>query len=156
MMVKIIEGHLNGSGKKIGIVVSRFNEFITVRLLKGCLQELKKLGVKEGDIHVVWVPGAFEIPLAAKKLSQKKTVDAVICLGAIIRGETLHFDLIAWNTARGIADLTLSSGKPVIFEVLATETVDQANKRSQAKGENKGQDAARAAVEMIDLLKRLK
>lgn len=137
---------------KITIVVSRFNEFITKKLLEGCLKELRRLGVKENEITVIWVPGAFEIPVAALKFAQKKTVDAVICLGAVIRGETMHFELVAHSAAFGITEVALRTGKPVIFGILATETVEQAAKRCGR--ENKGIEAARNALEMVNLLKK--
>lgn len=154
-MVKIIEGKANGRGKKIGIVASKFNGFITQRLLTGCLEELARCGVKKKDIVVAWVPGAYEIPVTACRLAKKKDVHAVICLGAVIRGETMHFDLVARGAARGIMEASLSTGKPVIFGVLAADTVDQAYKRSEEKGANKGRDAALAAVEMAGLIGQL-
>jgi len=153
-MVKIIEGTNNGRGKKISIVASRFNEFITKRLLDGCLKELARCGVQKSDITIVWVPGSYEIPVTACQLAKKKSVHAVICLGAVIRGETIHFDLVAQGAARGIMDVSLMTGKPVIFGVLAVDTVDQAYKRSEEKGDNKGRDAVLAAIEMIDVLKQ--
>lgn len=140
---------------KIAIVVSRFNEFITKRLLEGCLAEFKRRSINVKQVPVHWVPGAFEIPLLALKLAQKKNIDAVICLGAVIKGETIHFDLIAENTARGILQASLTAGKPVIFGVITTNTVSQAYKRSQPKGENKGYDAAVAALDMMTLLKSI-
>ncbi len=152
MMIKTIQGQLKSKGKRFAIVASQFNEFITKRLLKACLAELKCLGVKEQEIIVVWVPGSLEIPTAALKLARKKSIDAVICLGAVIRGETIHFDLVAQGAARGIGEVALLTGKPVIFGVLTTETVDQAYKRSQEKGDNKGRDAAQAAVTMVNAL----
>jgi len=154
-MVKIIEGKHGGRGKKIGIVASKFNEHITERLLSGCLDELARCGVRKSDITVAWVPGAYEIPVVACKLAKKKEVHAVICLGAVIRGETIHFDLVAQGAAQGIMQASLSTGKPVIFGVLASDTVDQADKRSEEKGDNKGKDAALAAIEMIDVLKQV-
>ena len=153
--MKTREQHSSGQGKKIGIIISQFNEFITKRLLRGCLDELSSRGVRKNSITVVWVPGSYEIPLIALKLAKKKSIHAVICLGSIIRGETIHFDLVAHNTARGIAQASLLTGKPVIFGVLATETVEQAYKRSQEKGENKGRDAALAALKMVNLLSKL-
>ena len=141
-------------GKQFAIVVSKFNEVITKRLLKGCLQELQKQGAGEKNITVVWVPGSFEIPVAAQRLAGKKTIDAVICLGAVIRGETIHFDLVARAAAEGITQVALLTKKPVIFGVITTETVAQAYKRSE-KGNNKGKDAAEAAVEMVNLLSKL-
>ncbi len=143
------------SRKRVAIVVSKFNDFITKSLCRACCDELKKLNVKDKNITVCWVPGAFEIPLVALKLAQKKNVDAVICLGAVIRGETKHYDLVAEGCAQGIMRVALKTGKPVIFEVLATDTVKLAEARTKAKGCNKGRDAARAAVEMIDLLSQL-
>ena len=153
-MVKIIQSELKSKGKKFSIIVSRFNDFVTTKLLDGCLSELKNNGAKDSDITVVWVPGAFEIPVAALKSAKKKSVDAVICLGAIIRGETIHFDLIAKSVAEGISHVALSTGKPCVFGVLTTDTVEQAYKRSQ-KGNNKGQEAACVAIEMVNTLKRI-
>ena len=138
--------------KRIAIVVSKFNEFITSRLLEGCLDELKKQKVPQKDFMVVEVPGAFEIPVMALKLAKKKDIQAVICLGAVIRGETLHFELVAYGCAQGIMEVALATGKPIVFGVLTTETVDQAEKRSKSKGDNKGRDAAITALEMMDLL----
>ncbi len=140
------------NNKKIVIVAARFNEYITQSLLKACLSELKKNGVDEKNITVVWVPGSFEIPITALKAAKKKNVDAVICLGAIIRGETLHFELICHAASHGIMQAALLSGKPVIFGILSTDTIDQAERRSREKGDNKGRDAAIAALEMIDCL----
>jgi len=153
--MKIIEGKHKPSGKKINIVVSKFNEFITKRLLTGCLDELARCGVGDKDITVVWVPGSYEIPVVALKLAKKKDVHAVICLGCVIRGETMHFDLVAQGAAQGIMQTALATGKPVIFAVLATDTVDLAYKRSKKKGDNKGRDAALSAIEMIDVLKQV-
>ena len=154
-MVKILEGKTKSKGKKFAIVVSRFNEFITKKLLDGCLQELLKLGVQENEITVAWVPGAFEIPVTALKLARKKNIDAVVCLGAVIRGETMHFELVARGAALGIAQAALMTKKPVIFEILTTETIDQAAKRCGQNGENKGIAAARNAVEMVNLLEKI-
>ena len=154
-MPKILKASLKIKNKKIAVVVSRFNEFITQKLLNGCLKELTRLGVKQNDVTVAWVPGAFEIPVVALKFAQKKNIAAVICLGAVIRGETIHFDLVAQAAARGIAHAALTTGKPVIFGVLATDTVDQAYKRSGQNKENKGIEAARNAVEMINLMEQI-
>ncbi len=140
--------------KKYGIIVSRFNEFITQRLLDGCLDELNKNGVKKSAVTIVEVPGSFEIPVTALKLARKKSIDAVICLGAVIKGETLHFELVAQQAARGILQVSLMTGKPVLFGVLATDTVNQAYKRSEVKGDNKGRDMALAAIEMVKVLER--
>ena len=153
-MVKIIEGTKKGRGKKIVIVASRFNGFITQRLLTGCLEELNRCNVKKSDITVAWVPGAYEIPVAAQTFAKRRDVHGVICLGAVIRGETVHFDLVAKGAAQGVMQVALATGKPVIFEVLAVETVDQAYKRSEETGDNKGKDAALAVIEMIDILKK--
>ncbi|MCB9772075.1 MAG: 6,7-dimethyl-8-ribityllumazine synthase [Candidatus Omnitrophica bacterium] len=139
--------------KKFGVVVSRFNEFITLRLLAGCLREFKKLGVVSEDLTIVWVPGAFEIPMAALALARRKDIAAVVCLGAVIRGDTFHFELVAKEAASGIMRVSLDTAKPVIFGVLTTDTIDQANRRSEEKGDNKGCDAARTAVEMTNILK---
>ena len=140
---------------KIGIVAARFNEAVTERLLKACLDELVRSGVKKNDIRAHWVPGSFEIPIVAFKIAQKKDIDAVICLGAVIRGETMHYDLIARGAADGVMQVSLQTGKPVIFGVLTTDTFDQASRRSQPKGVNKGRDSAAAAIQMIDLLRSL-
>jgi len=153
--MKIIEGKTSGSGKKISIVVSKFNEFITKRLLAGCLKELARCGVKDQDITIAWVAGSYEIPVTACKLAKKKNIHAVICLGSVIRGETLHYELVAQGVADGIMQASLKTGKPVIFGVLTTDTVDQAYKRSEKKGDNKGKDAAVTAIETIDVLKQV-
>ena len=137
--------------QKIAIVCSAFNDFITTRLLSGCLKELSKNGVAASAIEVVWVPGSFEIPVTALKLAKSKNVAAVICLGAVIRGATFHFELVARAAAEGILSVSLQTKKPVIFGVLSTDTVNQAYKRSETKGNNKGQDAARAALMMLQV-----
>ena len=155
-MIRTIQGTVKGNGKKIGIVVSRFNEFVTQKLLKACLKELRHRGVQEKNITVVWVPGALEIPVVALTMAQRKDIKAMICLGAVIRGETFHFELVCSGVTYGIAQAALISKKPVIFGVLSTNTVKQAEKRSQEKGDNKGRDAAQAALEMIDILAKLK
>jgi 6,7-dimethyl-8-ribityllumazine synthase len=142
-------------GVKIGIVASRFNDFITKRLLDACLQELSKRGVSQKDITLAWVPGSFEIPVTALKFARKKSIHAVIGLGAVIRGETLHFDLVSQAAAQGMTQVSLLTGKPVIFGVLTTDTVDQAYKRSDPEGDNKGRDAAAAALEMIGVLRKI-
>jgi 6,7-dimethyl-8-ribityllumazine synthase len=150
-MPRFIEGALKGDGKKIAVVVSRFNEFITERLLEGAVDGLTRTGVADEEITVVRVPGAFEIPLAAKRLAASGSFHAVVCLGAVIRGETPHFDYIASEVARGIAQASLDCNVPVIFGVLTTETIEQAVERSGAKAGNKGFEAALAAVEMASL-----
>ena len=141
--------------KKIAIVASRFNEFVTQRLLKACGEALGHQGIKKENLIVVWVPGSLEIPLAALTLARRKDVEAVICLGAVIRGETFHFELVARGVADGAARVSLLAEKPVIFGVLTTDTVDQAYQRSQDKGSNKGRDAASAALEMIDAMSKI-
>ncbi len=142
---------------RVGIVASRFNDFISKPLLNACWMELKRGGLSDDHITTVWVPGAFEIPLAAQKLAAQKNIDAVICLGAVIRGETYHFDVIANESARGMMDVVLKSGKPIIMGVLTSDTVDQAQKRAQDKGgPNKGRDCAQAALEMLALLKHIR
>jgi len=141
--------------KRFAIAYSLFNEVITQRLLEGCVDELHRMGVGDSQIQIVSVPGAFELPLACLKLAQKKSIDAVIALGAVIRGETYHFELVADNAARGILHASLETGKPVIFGVLSTETVGQAQERSEEKGDNKGRDAARAAWDMVMVLEKI-
>jgi 6,7-dimethyl-8-ribityllumazine synthase len=140
----------------IAIVASVFNEFISKALLQACLIELKRQGLSDQHITTVWVPGAFEIPLAALKLAKKKNIDAVICLGAVIRGDTYHFDVIANETSRGMMDVSLKTEKPVIMGVLTVDTIGQAQQRAQDKGNNKGRDCAIAALETVQLLKRIK
>jgi len=140
---------------KFGVAVAQFNGFITKRLLAACLDELRSRGIKDKDISVVEVPGAFELPLASLKLAQKKNISAVIALGAVIRGQTYHFELVAQQAASGILQAGLRTGKPVIFGVITTDTVDQAYARSKEKGDNKGRDAADAALHMLASLSSL-
>ena len=154
-MVRMVGQKKGNRAKRIGIVVSLFNDYITKRLLTGCLNELSRTGVKKKDITVISVPGSFEIPVTACQLARKKNIDAVICLGAVIRGETLHFDLVAQGAAQGIMQASLLTGKPVIFGVLATNTMDEAYKRADEKGGNKGADAAQAALAMIGVLRQV-
>ncbi|MBT2691027.1 6,7-dimethyl-8-ribityllumazine synthase [Bacillus sp. ISL-47] len=154
-MKKVIEGHLVGTGLKMAIVVSRFNEFITGKLLSGAEDALKRHGVNEEDVTVVWVPGAFEIPLAAKKLSESGKYDAVITLGTVIRGATPHFDYVSGEVAKGVASTAMQSGVPVIFGVLTTDTIEQAIERAGTKAGNKGYEAAVGAIEMGNLYKQL-
>ena len=144
-----------GRGRKIGIVASKFNEFITKRLLNACLEELHQCGVKREHVTTVFVSGSLEIPVVALKMAKKKNIDAVICLGAVIRGETYHFEVVANTAADGIAQVALLTSKPVIFGILTTNNEDQAYKRSELKGTNKGREAAVTALEMIDLLSQL-
>ena len=155
-MTKTIEGSLvNGANDRYGIVAGRFNGFITESLLKGAEDGLRRHGVAEDRIDVVWVPGAFEIPLAARKMAGSGSYDAVICLGCVIRGATPHFDYVAGEAAKGIAAAARDTGVPVIFGVLTTENLEQAIERAGTKAGNRGWDAALAALEMADLMRRL-
>jgi 6,7-dimethyl-8-ribityllumazine synthase len=151
-MAKTLEAHLNAAGKKFAIVVSRFNDFITEKLLSGALDALVRSGAKDNDIQIVKVPGSFEIPLVAKKMAKKKGLNAIICLGAVIRGATPHFDYISAEVSKGIAQVSLESEVPIIFGVITTDTLEQAIERAGAKAGNKGWNAAMAAVEMANLL----
>lgn len=151
--MRIIEGNLVAKDIKIGIVVGRFNEFIVSKLLGGALDGLKRHGVEEENIEVSWVPGAFEIPLVAKKMAQSKKYDAIICLGAVIKGSTPHFDYVCAEASKGISSVSLSEELPVIFGVLTTDTIEQAIERAGTKAGNKGYDAAITAIEMANLLK---
>lgn len=154
-MARIIEGKLNAKGKKFGLVISRFNELISSQLLSGAKDCLLRHDCKEDDITVVWVPGSYEIPLTAKKMAQSKKFDAVICLGAVIRGGTPHFDYIAAEVSKGIAQVGLDTNLPVIFGVLTTDSMEQALERAGTKAGNKGWDAALAAIEMVSLFRQL-
>jgi len=154
-MANIIEGKLTAKGKKFGIVVSRFNELISSQLLSGTIDCLIRHDAKEEDITVAWVPGSYEIPLTAKKLAQSKKYSAVICLGAVIRGGTPHFDYIASEVSKGVAQVGLESGLPVIFGVLTTDSIEQALERAGTKAGNKGWDAALSAIEMVNLFAKL-
>lgn len=150
---RVFEGVLKGDGLRFGIVVSRFNEFIGSKLLSGARDCLSRHGVAETDIDVAWVPGAMEIPIIAKRLANSGRYDAVICLGAVIRGSTAHFEYVAGEVAKGVALVQLESGIPVIFGVLTTENIEQAVERAGTKSGNKGWDAALSAVEMANLVK---
>ena len=154
-MGTVYEGNLLGKGLKIGIVVSRFNEFFSQKLLDGAKDALLRHDVAEGDIEVAWTPGSFEIPLVAQKMAESKKYDAVICLGAVIRGGTPHFDYIASEVTKGIANIGLKTGVPVIFGVITTDTIEQAVERSGTKSGNKGFDAAVSAIEMANLVKNM-
>jgi 6,7-dimethyl-8-ribityllumazine synthase len=154
-MAKVYEGKLLADGLKLGIVVSRFNEFITKKLLDGALDTLKRHGAKDTDVEVAWVPGTFEIPLVAQKMASSKKYDAVICLGAVIRGATPHFDYIAGEVTKGIAQTGMVTGVPTIFGVITTDSIEQAIERAGTKVGNKGSDAAAAAIEMANLMKQL-
>ena len=151
-MAKTLEAHLNAKGKKFAIVVSRFNDFITEKLLSGALDALVRSGANDADIQIVKVPGSFEIPLVAKKIAKKKGLDAIICLGAVIRGATPHFDYVSAEVSKGIAQVSLESEVPIIFGVITTDTIEQAIERAGTKAGNKGWSAAMAAVEMANLL----
>jgi len=151
-MAHYLEGNLQGAGRKIGIVVARFNSFISEKLLEGAIDSLVRSGVNSDDIVVARVPGAFEIPLVAQKMARSGKYDAVICLGAVIRGATPHFDYVAGEVAKGTAQVMLDAGIPVLFGVLTTETIEQAIERAGTKAGNKGSDVAVAALEMINLL----
>ncbi|MCK5504195.1 MAG: 6,7-dimethyl-8-ribityllumazine synthase [Thermodesulfovibrionia bacterium] len=153
--MKKIEGDLQAEGLKFAIIVSRFNDFITNKLLEGAVDALLRHGAAEKNIDVIKVPGSFEIPLAAKKVAEKKSHDAVICLGTIIRGATPHFEYVASEAAKGIASASLETGVPIAFGVLTTDTIDQAVERAGSKSGNKGWDAAMVSIEMAQLLKKL-
>lgn len=155
-MAKIFEGNLLAKGKRFGIVASRFNDFITKELISGCLDTLIRHGALDNDISVSWVPGAFEIPLAAQKFVTSKAYDAIICLGTVIRGATPHFDYIAAEVAKGVAKVSLDSAVPVIFGVITADTIEQAIERAGTKEGNKGKDAALSAIEMANLMHQLK
>jgi 6,7-dimethyl-8-ribityllumazine synthase len=154
-MTQRIEGNLIGTALRVGIVASRFNDLIVEKLLQGAVSTLVSHGVDENDITVAWVPGAFELPLIAKKMAESNQYDAVITLGCVIRGATTHYDYVCNQAAGGIAQAGLETGKPVIFGVLTTETIEQAMERAGTKAGNKGSDAARAAIEMANLVKQL-
>lgn len=155
-MGQLYEGKLVGKGLKFGLIVARFNEFITAKLLSGALDALKRHDVDEDGIDVAWVPGAFEIPLVARRLVNAKKYDAVICLGTIIRGSTPHFDYVAAEVAKGVAKIGIDSGVPTIFGVLTTDTIEQAIERAGTKAGNKGWEAATNAIEMANLMRELK
>ncbi len=153
MSIKVIEGNLIATSKqRFGIVAGRFNELITSKLIGGAVDGLQRHGVAEANIDLVWVPGAYEIPLAAQKMAQSGKYDAVICLGAVIRGSTPHFDFVANEAAKGVAQVSLQTGLPVVFGVLTTDNIDQAIERAGTKAGNKGFDAAVTAIEMCNLM----
>ncbi|MEK6567495.1 MAG: 6,7-dimethyl-8-ribityllumazine synthase [Candidatus Omnitrophota bacterium] len=155
-MVKTIEGNLIAKGKKFVIAASRFNDFITKQLIDGCLDTLIRHGADKEKIELVYVPGAFEIPLIAQKLARTKGFDAVICLGAVIRGSTPHFDYVASEVSKGVAQVSLDTGIPVIFGVITADTIEQAIERAGTKDGNKGKDAAISAIEMANLIQQIK
>ena len=154
-MPKMIEGDLSAKGLKFGIVAARFNDFITSRLLDGCLDGLQRHGVVDGDIEIAKVPGSYEVPLAARAMALSKKYNAVICLGAVIRGATPHFEYVSAEVSKGVAAVSLETGLPVIFGVLTTDTIEQAIERAGTKSGNKGWDAAVSAIEMANLMKQL-
>jgi 6,7-dimethyl-8-ribityllumazine synthase len=154
-MARIIEGKLDAKGQKIGIVISRFNSFICERLLEGAMDALVRHGAEEKDIEIVRVPGAFEIPLAAKKMVGSGRYDGLVCLGAVIRGSTPHFDYVCAEVSKGIAAISLDAAMPVGFGVLTTDTIEQAIERAGSKAGNKGAEAAMAVVEMLNVFKAL-
>jgi 6,7-dimethyl-8-ribityllumazine synthase len=152
--MRTYEGNLIAQGLKFGIIVGRFNEFIGGKLVSGALDALKRHGVAEDDIELTWVPGAFEIPLIAKKMAKMKKYDGVICLGAVIRGSTPHFEYVSSEVSKGIAHVSLETEVPVVFGVLTTDTIEQAIERAGTKAGNKGYDAAVTAIEMANLMKQ--
>jgi len=151
-----VKGNYQGKGKKMALVVSNFNELISRELVAGCVETLKKCSVDDKDIAVFWIPGSYEMPLVSSKLAASKKYDAVICLGAIVRGDTPHFEYIANSASRGISQVSLATGIPVIFGVITAETQEQAIERAGLKQGNKGRDAALSALELSDLLSRAK
>ena len=154
-MANIIEGYISGKGLKFGIVAARFNEFIVSKLVGGALDTLHRHEAADSDIDVAWVPGAFEIPVAAKKMAASGKYDAVLCLGAVIRGSTSHYDYVCSEVSKGVAQVGLQTGVPTIFGVVTTENIEQAIERAGTKAGNKGADAAMAAMEMASLLGKL-
>ncbi|MFQ6114646.1 MAG: 6,7-dimethyl-8-ribityllumazine synthase [bacterium] len=155
-MPKIYKGHLKAEGRHFGIVVSRFNELVSKQLLEGALDCLSRHGCAEDNIDIAWVPGSFEIPAVADKMASSKKYDAVICLGAIIRGATPHFEYIAAEVTKGIAQVALKTGVPTIYGVITTDSLEQALERAGTKAGNKGRDAALSAIEMVDLFVKMK
>ena len=153
--MKVYEGKLVSKKIKVGIVAARFNEFITSKLLSGALDTLTRHDVKDEDIEIAWVPGAFEIPMAASKMANSGKYDAVICLGAVIRGNTTHYDYVCNEVSKGIAQVSLASGIPVMFGVVTTENIEQAIERAGTKAGNKGSDCAQGAIEMVNLLREM-
>ena len=153
--MKLYEGQLVSDGIKIGIVAARFNEFITSKLLSGALDSLKRENVREEDIDIAWVPGAFEIPLIASKMAGSEKYDAVICLGAVIRGSTNHYDYVCSEVSKGIAQISLNADKPVMFGVLTTDNIEQAIERAGTKAGNKGAECAHGAIEMVNLIRSM-
>lgn len=155
-MPNVYEGDLNCNGLKFGVVVSRFNSFITTKLLDGALDAIKRHGGNLEEVDVVWIPGAFETPSIAKQLAESGRYDALICIGAVIRGATPHFDYVAGESAKGIAQVSLNSGVPIIYGIITTDTIEQAIERAGTKSGNKGSEAAITAIEMVNLRKQLR
>ncbi len=153
--MRVLEGYLNGKDMKIGIVAARFNEFIVSKLISGAKDALLRHGVSDDDIALAWVPGAFEIPTVALKMAKSGKYDAILCLGAVIRGATSHYDYVCSEVSKGVAHIALTEGLPVLFGVLTTDTIEQAIERAGTKAGNKGYDVACAAIEMIDLTRKL-
>lgn len=153
--MRTLEGKFNGKGLKIGIVAGRFNEFITSKLVAGAVDVLKRNDVNDDDIDVAWVPGAFEIPLITKKMAESKKYDAILALGAVIKGATPHFDYVCAEVSKGVAQISLHTGLPVMFGVLTTNNIEEAIERAGTKAGNKGAEAAFGALEMIDLIKNI-
>ena len=155
-MVKTTVGMLDAKGKKFGVVISRFNEFITSKLLGGAVDSFVRHGGNESDLEVFWVPGSFEIPATAKKIAESKRFNAVVCLGCVIRGETPHFDYVASEVAKGVAQVGMESGIPVVFGVLTTDNLEQSIERAGTKSGNKGAEAVESAIELSDLYSKIK
>ena len=154
--MNILEGKVVAEGMKVGIVVARFNEFITSKLLSGAIDGLVRHDVNEDDVDVAWVPGAFEIPLVASKMAKSRKYDAVICLGAVIRGSTSHYDYVCNEVSKGIAAVSMENDIPVMFGVITTENIEQAIERSGSKAGNKGSECAQGAIEMVNLIRKIK
>jgi 6,7-dimethyl-8-ribityllumazine synthase len=154
--MRTIEGNLLGAGKRFGLVASRFNDFITKKLVEGAIDTLVRHGVQDADISLAWVPGSFEVPVVALSMAKSKNFDAVICLGTIIRGGTVHFEYIANECAKGVASVSLQTGIPCIFGVITADSIEQAVERAGTKQGNKGKDAALNAIEMANLLEKIK
>jgi 6,7-dimethyl-8-ribityllumazine synthase len=152
-MAKILEGNLDAKGFRFGLITSRFNHFITERLVEGALDALRRHGAEEKDLEIVKVPGSWEIPLLAKKMASSGRYDAIICLGALIRGGTIHFDILSAEVTKGVAHVMLESGVPIAFGIITTDTIEQAIERAGTKLGNKGWQAAEAAIEMVNLMK---
>lgn len=154
-MANVIKSDLMAKGKKFAIVISRFNEFISAKLLEGCLDTLVRHGAQDGSLDIVWVPGAFELPFLAQRLAKSKKYDAVVCLGTVIRGATPHFEFVASEAAKGIAKVSLDTGVPCVFGVITADNLEQAIERAGTKDGNKGRDAALSAIEMANLADKI-